>query len=502
MGKWDYATVGQHIEHSVGSYPALYSSTSGPTAASLRRDPPSVKTHPSLPQWPGAPDFPPAVVGSGDVRGPPSQPLSRPPFCSESTVSVPVYHRSSQSVAPAAHPFYQYTPAASSPAHPLPASTYTASSASYYPQTQQGTPSAPLPQQQYAYSADYRANVPDGQTCTSVAPATYAWSQRAPYPYPYTHHPGSTPTSTYAQPACSYDLPRFTSLSSASRSTRRPLPSPPVKRLNENGFSSYPSVLPRTPATGPYSQAQASVSTAGSVPVALDRSSTLPHAASSSRGSAMRGPKDLVSDGASNALTTEDRKSPQPAVGEIHERLEAIELSDSETTKEIGFSMSRPCPPRVSAPVPPLQASVPTIALPDGDESDDCDVAAKASVDIPSISLPGDNEQPVVGDSEPSPVDREKPAVSVTSVSLSSLADERASQPTMTSLSSSLVCAGCSLPIAGRILSTMKRRWHPECFVCSHAECDENLEHVAFHESAGRPWCHFHYHEVRIPMFP
>jgi hypothetical protein len=95
-------------------------------------------------------------------------------------------------------------------------------------------------------------------------------------------------------------------------------------------------------------------------------------------------------------------------------------------------------------------------------------------------------------------MDKQKPTVSITTDPPSSQVDERTSQPTMTSLSSSLVCAGCSLPIAGRILSAMKRRWHPECFVCSHAECDEKLEHIAFHESEGKPWCHFHYHEVRL----
>lgn len=36
--------------------------------------------------------------------------------------------------------------------------------------------------------------------------------------------------------------------------------------------------------------------------------------------------------------------------------------------------------------------------------------------------------------------------------------------------------------------------FHPSCFVCAH--CSEGLEHVAFYEHDGLPYCHFDYHEL------
>lgn len=50
------------------------------------------------------------------------------------------------------------------------------------------------------------------------------------------------------------------------------------------------------------------------------------------------------------------------------------------------------------------------------------------------------------------------------------------------------------MPIGGRIVSAMKRRWHPDCFKCD--ACGEGLEHVAFYEEQGKPYCHVDYHEV------
>jgi hypothetical protein len=40
----------------------------------------------------------------------------------------------------------------------------------------------------------------------------------------------------------------------------------------------------------------------------------------------------------------------------------------------------------------------------------------------------------------------------------------------------------------------MSHAFHPDCFVCFH--CNEHLEHVAFYEHEGRPYCHFDFHEL------
>ena len=40
-------------------------------------------------------------------------------------------------------------------------------------------------------------------------------------------------------------------------------------------------------------------------------------------------------------------------------------------------------------------------------------------------------------------------------------------------------CAACALPIAGRIVSALSQRFHPQCFTCFH--CSELLECVAFY---------------------
>lgn len=40
-------------------------------------------------------------------------------------------------------------------------------------------------------------------------------------------------------------------------------------------------------------------------------------------------------------------------------------------------------------------------------------------------------------------------------------------------------CAGCALPISGRIVRASSQRFHPECFICFH--CSEQLECVAFY---------------------
>ncbi|CAO1623134.1 unnamed protein product [Jaminaea pallidilutea] len=63
-----------------------------------------------------------------------------------------------------------------------------------------------------------------------------------------------------------------------------------------------------------------------------------------------------------------------------------------------------------------------------------------------------------------------------------------------------IVCASskCRRYIAGRVISAQLNGepayYHPDCFSCSH--CHEPLEHVAFYEHDGKPFCHFDYYEL------
>lgn len=62
------------------------------------------------------------------------------------------------------------------------------------------------------------------------------------------------------------------------------------------------------------------------------------------------------------------------------------------------------------------------------------------------------------------------------------------------SVGSGASCATCQKWIGGRVVHAMNLTFHPDCFVCCH--CSEHLEHVAFYEHEGRPYCHFDYHEL------
>jgi hypothetical protein len=60
-------------------------------------------------------------------------------------------------------------------------------------------------------------------------------------------------------------------------------------------------------------------------------------------------------------------------------------------------------------------------------------------------------------------------------------------------LYSSILCAGCNKPISGVVISAMNKRWHANCFKCK--ECGENLEHMAYNEKDGVPYCALDFHE-------
>lgn len=63
-----------------------------------------------------------------------------------------------------------------------------------------------------------------------------------------------------------------------------------------------------------------------------------------------------------------------------------------------------------------------------------------------------------------------------------------------------IVCSApqCGRYIAGRVISATlgggPAYYHPDCFSCSH--CNEPLEHVAFYDFEGKPYCHFDYYEL------
>lgn len=62
---------------------------------------------------------------------------------------------------------------------------------------------------------------------------------------------------------------------------------------------------------------------------------------------------------------------------------------------------------------------------------------------------------------------------------------------------SSLNCASCGKSISGHVLSAMGKKWHPDHFVCK--KCGITLEHVAFFEKDGDPYCHLDFHELFSP---
>ena len=52
---------------------------------------------------------------------------------------------------------------------------------------------------------------------------------------------------------------------------------------------------------------------------------------------------------------------------------------------------------------------------------------------------------------------------------------------------SGALCAGCHKAIAGRVVSALDKKWHPEHFVCSF--CMNPLAGGAYTERQGKPYC-------------
>ncbi|CAG8623096.1 15415_t:CDS:2 [Dentiscutata erythropus] len=96
--------------------------------------------------------------------------------------------------------------------------------------------------------------------------------------------------------------------------------------------------------------------------------------------------------------------------------------------------------------------------------------------------------------SNESPITTNKPSVTASENNVPITQERRNSRPLLTS---SLDCAGCGKTIAGKVLTAMGKKWHPEHFSCKH--CGITLEYVAFFEKDGYPYCHLDYHELFSP---
>jgi hypothetical protein len=58
-------------------------------------------------------------------------------------------------------------------------------------------------------------------------------------------------------------------------------------------------------------------------------------------------------------------------------------------------------------------------------------------------------------------------------------------------------CGGCDEPLSGQAITTSGKHWHTYCFKCQ--ACHQNLEHIAFYEKDGLPYCALDYHELFSP---
>lgn len=96
---------------------------------------------------------------------------------------------------------------------------------------------------------------------------------------------------------------------------------------------------------------------------------------------------------------------------------------------------------------------------------------------IPTICAPGfsDDEEE---DESPTPQSKEKASI-------------------LNALYFGVRCGGCNEGLSGQAISTTGKQWHPRCFKCQ--ACKQNLEHIAFYEMNGLPYCALDYHELFSP---
>lgn len=197
---------------------------------------------------------------------------------------------------------------------------------------------------------------------------------------------------------------------------------------------------------------------------------------------------------------------------------DAPEEEPEKPRRRRGSSVSRAGPPPgrkvIQQAVP--SSTVPTIVLP-GDDDDEgnsgpsiqisgADDSQPPAQSGPTISVTADDDdtrsQTSTGSRGPSisvsfsaepsaKSQRAGTSHSPSSTTRSSLDQARVSA---SSVGSGSGCHGCHKWIAGKVVHALGTTFHPSCFVCAH--CAEGLEHVAFYEHDGLPYCHFDYHEL------
>lgn len=69
--------------------------------------------------------------------------------------------------------------------------------------------------------------------------------------------------------------------------------------------------------------------------------------------------------------------------------------------------------------------------------------------------------------------------------------------PILDSIYFGIRCDGCEAPLSGQAITTSGKHWHTHCFKCQ--ACHQDLEHIAFYEMKGLPYCALDYHELFSP---
>ncbi|RCH95141.1 hypothetical protein CU098_009587, partial [Rhizopus stolonifer] len=154
-------------------------------------------------------------------------------------------------------------------------------------------------------------------------------------------------------------------------------------------------------------------------------------------------------------------------------RITVEDSTDSEDEQHILTSI-----PQISAPDEILSSRntqrnkpqlppIPQISAPGYDNDDETPV-------IPQLSFPGCDDD----DEEEEQVQEHKESIYDT-------------------LFFTVRCGGCHKPLSGQAITTSGNQWHTRCFKCQ--TCKQPLEHIAFYEKDGLPYCALDFHESFSP---
>lgn len=176
------------------------------------------------------------------------------------------------------------------------------------------------------------------------------------------------------------------------------------------------------------------------------------------------------------------------------------EEDEEEEDQDIQTQLTTANATRTKNDLPPI----PRISAPEYSSSDEEQTTSNRQGDlppIPAISAPGysDNKVDVNHNKDTIPPipticvpggfsDDEEEAKSKSTKKHSALYD---------SLYFGIRCGGCDEPLSGEAITTSGKNWHPYCFECQ--ACQQNLEHIAFYEKNGLPYCALDYHELFSP---